>query len=87
MNASQANSMSDTRSIRWLQLVGALSVGILALAAAYALPVAAPLQNAEAGMSVHAKNSDTPGWIVELQARSARQAPLTVENGEPSYWI
>ena len=87
MNASQAKLMSDNRGLRWLQLLGAMSFGLLVLVAAYALPVAAPLQQAEAGASVHAKNSDTPDWIIELQTRNARQTPVTVENGEPSYWI
>jgi hypothetical protein len=87
MNASRAKLMSDNRGLRWLQLLGAMSIGLVVLAAVYALPIAAPLQQADAGASVHAKNSDTPDWIIELQARNARQSPVTVENGEPSYWI
>jgi hypothetical protein len=87
MNASQATFMSDNRSLRWLQLLGAMGVGFLVLATAYALPVAKPIHQADAGSSVHAKNSDTPEWIIDLQTRKARQSPVTVENGEPSYWI
>ena len=87
MNASQAKLMSDNPGLGWIQFLGAMSVGFLVLAAAYALPIAAPLQQADAGASVHAKNSETPGWIIELQTRNARQSPVTVENGEPSYWI
>ena len=80
--------MSDNRSLRWIPLLSAMSVGFLVLAAAYALPIVAPLQPAaEAGASVHVKNSDTPDWIINLQTRNARQLPVTVENGEPSYWI
>ena len=87
MNASRAKLMSDNRGLRWIPFLGAMSVGLLILAAAYALPIAAPLQQADAGASVHAKNSDTPGWIIELQTRNAGQSPVTVENREPSYWI
>jgi hypothetical protein len=87
MNASQAKLMSDKRSLRWIPILSAMSVGFLVLATGYALPIAKPLQQADAGASVHAKNSDTPEWIINLQTRKARQTPVTVENGEPSYWI
>lgn len=80
--------MSDNRSLRSILLLSAVGAGFLAFAAGYALPNVAPLPPAaEAGASVHAKNSDTPDWIINLQTRNARQLPVTVENGEPSYWI
>lgn len=79
--------MSDNRSLRGIKVFGAMSIGFLALMAAYALPTVAPLQQADGGGSVHAKNSDTPDWIINLQTRNARQSPVTVENRQPSYWI
>jgi len=79
--------MSDRRSLRWIQFLGAASLVFLALTAAYALLIAIPLQQADAGASVHAKNSDTPEWIIELQTRNARQSPVIVDSGEPGYWI
>lgn len=66
---------------------GALIVGFVALTAAYTLPTMAPLQQASVGASVHAKNADTPGWMLELQTRNAGQMPVTVQNDEPSFWI
>jgi hypothetical protein len=80
--------MSDRRrSTHGMHIAGALVVGLLALSLAYAVPAIAPLQHAEVGASVHAKNSATPGWILELQTRNARQSPVTAENDEPSFWI
>lgn len=88
MNASRAKLMRDNRGLRWIQVLGALTIALLVFAATYATPIAPPpLQHADAGASVHVKNSDTPDWIINLQTRKARQSPVTVENGEPSYWI
>lgn len=77
--------MSDRR--RSTHIAGALFVGLLALSLAFAVPAIAPLQHAEVGASVHAKNGATPDWILELQTRNARQSPVTVQNEEPSFWI
>lgn len=90
MNAIRAISMSDNRrnirrNIRGPHVAGALLVGFLALSTAYALPVATPHQ--EAGASVHAKNSATPDWMLDLKSRNAGQAPVTVQIEEPGYWI
>lgn len=78
--------MRDRRiSIKPIHVIGAFLVAVLALSASF-LPAVVPL-NQSTGASVHSKNGDTPSWILELQTRNARQAPVTVQNGEPSYWI
>jgi hypothetical protein len=65
-------------------LVGSLA----ALSVAYALSAGVPSQEGTAAGSAHAKNSATPDWILELQARSARLLPpQTVRSEEPSFWI
>jgi hypothetical protein len=80
--------MTDNRrSIRGRHVVGAFVLAVLALSAPFALPVANVPEASNTGASVHAKNSDTPGWILELETRNARQSPVTMENGQPSYWI
>jgi hypothetical protein len=100
MNAIRATSMSDSSKtirgtgirgtgirgigIRGIHVAGAVFAGILALAATFALPVAAPPQH---GGSVHAKNAATPDWIVERQTQNAHQAPVVIEMQEPSFWI
>ena len=73
------------RSFRGRHVVGAL-LGILAMAGAYALPVVISLERPVVGSSVHAKNSDTPGWMLELETRNARQLPV-VQKDKPSFWI
>lgn len=87
MNAIRAIFMSDSRrNIQGTHVVGALLVGLLALSAAYVIPVAtSPHQ--EAGASVHAKNSATPDWMLDLKRRNAGQMPVTVQNDDPSFWI
>lgn len=86
MNAIRAIFMSDSRSnLRGTCVVGTLVVGLLALSAAFALPGATT--HIEAGASVHAKNSATPDWMLDLKSRNAGQAPVTVQYDEPSFWI
>jgi hypothetical protein len=90
MNALRAISMSDKRrsSLR-AYAVGALFAGVAALSASYALSIATEphLGGLGAGASVHAKNGDTPDWIVDLQTRNAGQVPVPVDPEEPSFWI
>ena len=81
--------MTDTRrSFRGRHLAVGL-FGAVVLSGAYSLPVIITSLESPStvGSSVHAKNSDTPGWMLELEARNARQLPIAVENDEPSYWI
>ena len=87
MNAIRAIPMSfRRRSFRGTDVAGALLVGLVALAA-FVLPGAPSSEPASAGASVHAKNSATPGWILKLQTRNARQSPVTAGNEEPGFWI
>jgi hypothetical protein len=87
MNAIRAMIMSKTQnSIRGRHFAGAvLTMGVLALSAAYVVPADAPMQTA--GTSMHAKNSATPDWMLNLETRDAGQLPVTVQNNEPSFWI
>lgn len=79
--------MSDKRgSFRGRHVIVAL-FGVLVLSAAYAFPVITSPERPAAGASVHAKNSDTPGWMLELETRNARQLPVTVQKDKPSFWI
>ena len=87
MNANRATIMRDRRT-KGTQIT--LAAALLALSTAvFLLPIGGPTHDAgpERGISVHAKNSATPDWMLELQSRNARQAPVTVQNGEPSFWI
>lgn len=76
-------------------LVLALLAGV---AVGYGLPGAAGPGSGDLGMrladagqsgghSVHMKNRDTPDWMLELQTRQAQQAPLAIDDREPSFWI
>ena len=87
MNAIGTISMRNKcRSFRGRHVAGAL-LGIAVLSAAYALPVITSLESPPAaGVSVHAKNSATPGWILELETRNARQLPV-IQKDKPSFWI
>ena len=73
-------------NIRGSHVTGAVLVGFVALSA-FLVAAVAPNQFQGTASSVHAKNGATPSWILELQTRNARQMPVTVRNGEPSYWI
>jgi hypothetical protein len=90
MNAIRAILMSDRSvtirgtGVRGTHVAVALFAGFLALSASYALPIVAPPQH---NGSVHAKNSATPDWILELQTQNARQLPVAIETEEPSFWI
>ena len=72
---------------------GALIAGFaLALTVILSPPVVPPVQHGvqqSAGGSVHAKNSETPDWILELETgtETARQLPVPIESDEPSFWI
>lgn len=91
MNAIRAMIMSDKRSTRGghfaaaVFTMGVVMMSVVALSAAYVVPTYAPLQSA--GTSVHAKNSATPEWMLDLRTRDAGQVPVTVQNDEPSFWI
>lgn len=89
MNALRAIGMTDHRkSLLGAYLVGALTMGAV-LSGSYAFLVAPALQQADIrpGASVHAKNGDTPEWIIDLQTRNAGQAPDVSDPEEPSFWI
>lgn len=80
--------MRDHRRIIQSTIIAAsLFLGGLVLLLAGGVPAAEPLRIGASGASVHAKNAATPDWMLELQARNARQQPVVLENGEPSYWI
>jgi hypothetical protein len=85
------NTIRSTGIIAGL-VFGAMAVGL----ASYAVSAVSPLQQLAsaaveggntAGHSVHAKNKETPAWILELQTRNARQLPVPIHSGEPSFWI
>jgi hypothetical protein len=90
--------MTDRRrTIRSTTIVSGLFAGLLTgLAVTYALAplsVHQPLASAQAdvdksaGASVHAKNSATPGWMLDLQARNAFERPVTHYGDKPGFWI
>lgn len=89
MNALRTIGVTDhRRNLLGACLAGALITGA-ALAAGYALSVAPAEQQSGIGpgASVHAKNGDTPEWIIDLQTRNAGQAPVVIDPEEPSFWI
>ena len=89
MNAIGTITMKKSRrSFRGRHLAVTL-LGAVVVAGAYALPVIVTSLDSPVvvGASVHAKNSETPGWMLELETRNARQLPVTIGNDEPSYWI
>jgi hypothetical protein len=81
------------RSIQGAQVLCGLLVSLAVTLWIVALPAAPSLQHElgdagkTAGTSVHAKNSATPGWILELQTSDAAQPPVPVRSDEPSFWI
>jgi hypothetical protein len=81
------------RTIQGAQVLCGLVAGLAVVLSVVALPGALSLQHqveetgSPAGASMHAKNSATPGWILELQTRDAAQPPVTVKSDEPSFWI
>jgi hypothetical protein len=95
--------MTDRRrTIRSTTIVSGLFAGLLTgLAVTYAVMALSmhqpslhqPLAGAEAdvdksaGASVHAKNSATPGWMLDLQARKAFERPVTHYGDESGFWI
>lgn len=89
MNALRTIDMTDhRRSLLGACLAGAL-ITCAALSASYALSVAPAVEQAGIGpgVSVHAKNGDTPEWIIDLQTRNAGQSPVVIDPEEPSFWI
>jgi hypothetical protein len=89
--------MTDRRrKIRATTIVAGLFAGLLTgVAVTYSLAALSLHQpeSAEAdivksaGASVHTKNSATPGWMLDLQARNAFQRPVTHSSDQPGFWI
>ena len=89
MNALRTIAVTDhRRTLLGACLAAALVTGA-ALATGYALyfAPAEPQSGIGPGASVHAKNGDTPEWIIDLQTRNAGQVPVAIDPEEPSFWI